>query len=61
MTAIRTSVKTPAQVRHIFLRVLFFHDSLHCRSMSVFFSGDLADIFPGHELLLDAGLLWERN
>jgi hypothetical protein len=29
--------------------------------MPSLFSGDLADIFPGNELLLDAGLLWERN
>jgi hypothetical protein len=29
--------------------------------MSFFFSGDLADIFPGDELLLDALPLRERN
>jgi hypothetical protein len=40
---------------------MFFNDFRHRRPMPFFFSRDLADIFPGDELLFDSGPLWERN
>jgi len=65
MTAIRTffqfSVESRAQILHIFLHILFFHDLRHCRPMPLFFSGDLADVFSGDELLFDALPLWKWN